>query len=384
MDEKEIQSILLEVLRLTVNEQTADDTLKQKMASGVVADVYRLAKKHDLAHVVSHFVYQNQIQLDKELAQKLQREEMISVYRHEQMKAAFEEICGAFEQANIAYLPLKGAIIRAYYPFESMRTSCDIDILIHEDDLKIALQSLEAKGYQTGERSYHDVSVYSPGKIHLELHFNIQESMDNLDEVLKDAWQYAVPTKGSRYDFAKEFFVFHTYAHMAYHFITGGCGIRALLDIWVMEQKMHAHYSCAETLLKKAGIYTFSAQMSEIANACFSQTEQDEFADLVLKYIYSGGVYGNIENSITVEKSKNGGVFSYAIKRLFLPYSTMILAFPILKKAPILLPFCWVLRWIKAIFGKKSKRISAELNYANNVSKEKINETRAILDRLEL
>ena len=70
MDEKEIQSILLEVLRLTVNEQTADDTLKQKMASGVVADVYRLAKKHDLAHVVSHFVYQNQIQLDKELAQK--------------------------------------------------------------------------------------------------------------------------------------------------------------------------------------------------------------------------------------------------------------------------------------------------------------------------
>lgn len=384
MDEKEIQHILVDILYATINEIENDDSIKQKITPDILLSVYRLAKKHDLAHVVSNFVYRNKIEVDQELQTMLQREEVTSIYRHEQMKYAFGIICGAFDEGGIAYIPLKGSVICPYYPYESMRTSCDIDILIHEHDIDAAIKCLESKGYRCGNKHYHDISLYSPNKIHLELHFNIQENIDSLDTVLKNAWQYAAKSKGCRYDFKKEFFVYHMYAHMAYHFLSGGCGIRSLLDIWVMEHKMDATYSCAEELLRKAGIYKFATEMSNIADKCFTENAEDVFSDTVLKYIFSGGVYGSSENHIAVNKSKKKSSFRYLIERLFLPYNSMTVLYPILKKAPYLLPFCWVARWIKTLFGGKSKRIVSEMTFVNNMSEEKIKEVTAMCSRLGL
>lgn len=384
MDEKKVQHILIEILYATVNEVENNESIKEKITPEILPAVYRLAKKHDLAHVVSSFVYRNGIALNGELQEKMQREELISVYRHEHMKYSFGEICGAFDEIGISYIPLKGAVIRPYYPYESMRTSCDIDILIHEEDLELAINSLENKGYRCGDRNYHDVSLYGSNEIHLELHFNIQENMDNLDAVLKDAWKYAVPKNGAQHAFSNAFFAFHIFAHMAYHFVSGGCGIRSLLDIWVLEHKMGISYSCAKALLEKADIYQFASEMSKLAELCFTQNDRDAFSDSVLKYIFQGGVYGSAENHIALDKSKTGSSAGYAIKRLFLPYKTMVTAFPCLKKAPYLLPFCWVARWMKALFGGKSKRIVSEMTCANNMSDERIKEVTAICTRLGL
>lgn len=385
MEEKEIRHILIGILSAAVNEAECDPVLISKLTSDNLDAVYRLAKKHDLAHVVSRFLYGNRIGIDDEaLRKRLQQEELVSVYRHEQRKYAFEQICGSFEEANIPYVPLKGSVIRPYYPYESMRTSCDIDILIHEEDLERATACLESRGYCRGERRYHDVSLFSPNKIHLELHFNIQENVKSLDVVLKDAWKHTVLTKGFRYDFTKEFFVFHMYAHMAYHFLAGGCGIRSLLDIWVMEHKMGASCSCARNLLERAGIYKFASEMSRISNLCFTENTQDGFSELVLKYIFSGGVLGTQENNIAVEKTGINNSFVYALKRMFLPYKSMVIAYPVLKKAPFLLPFCWIHRWCKAVFDGKSGKIVSEMSCANSIPESKIREIREIRSRLKL
>ena len=384
MDKKKAQDKLIEILYSVVNEVDNNDSIKQKITPDVLTSVYRLAKIHDLSHVVSNFVYRNKIEIGKELQTRLQREEIMSVYRHEQMKYAFGEICSVFNETGIIYIPLKGAVLRPYYPYESMRTSCDIDILIYEDDLETAISSLKAKGYSCGTRKFHDVSLYSPNKIHLELHFNLQEKIDNLDAVLKDAWKYAVPINGTQYAFSKEFFAFHIFAHMAYHFVSGGCGIRSLLDIWIMEHKMGISYSCAKKLLTKAGIYQFASEMSKLAERCFTNNDRDAFSDTVLKYIFEGGVYGSVENHIAVSKFKNKGSVIYALKRLFLPYKSMVISHPFLKRTPFLLPFCWVERWIKAIFGGKSKQIVSEMSRVNNIPDEKVGEVKAICSRLGL
>ena len=384
MEEKNIQNLLIEIICSTVNEEESNNSIKEKITPELLVEVYRLAKKHDLAHMVSDFVYKNKIEVAPELGARLQREEIMSVYRYEQMKFAFEEICESFERAEIPYIPLKGSVIRPYYPRENMRTSCDIDILIHEEALESAISILVAKGYECKERNYHDVSLHSPNNIHLELHFNIQENMDNLDAVLKDVWEYALPVSNSRYELSKEFFAFHIFAHMAYHFVSGGCGIRPLLDIWIMEHRMGVSYSQAKALLEKAGIYQFSAEMSKLAELCFTNNDRDPFYDSVLKYIFQGGVYGNKKNNIAVHKSKKKSSFSYLIKRLFLPYRYMNVAYPILKKAPYLLPFYWIFRWIKALFGGKSKLIVSEMTYANNMADDDIKEVADVWSRLEL
>ena len=385
MDEKEVQHILIEILRSALNREACDVSIKEKITPDILRSLYHLAKKHDVAHILSDFVYRNQIEIEAELQGRLQRDEFLSVYRCEQLKFTFEEICRTFDDAEIPYIPLKGSVIRPYYPCESMRTSCDIDILIHEDDLDCAIACLESSGYRCGDKHYHDVSMYSPNKIHLELHFNIQENIDSLDVVLKDAWQYAMPTVGSRYDFKKAFWVYHMYAHMAYHFLAGGCGVRALMDIWIAEHKMEASYSCAEELLKKAGIYQFAVEMSNLGERCFTTSDhKDGHADVVLKYIFMGGVYGSTENNIAVKKSQINSSTGYVFKRLFLPYQSMIILYPVLKKAPCLLPFCWIARWMRALFRGKSKRLLSEISCANNLSDSMITEVKEIRARLGL
>lgn len=384
MDEREAQSILIEILCATVNGAEACDAVREKMTPDGLASVYRLAKKHDLAHVVSRFVSQNQIEVEHELLEKLQREELASIYRYEQMKYAYEEICGALDRAEITYVPLKGSVLRPFYPYESMRTSCDIDILIHESDLAAATDCLTAMGYRSGRQNYHDISLYAPNQIHLELHFNIQENMDSLDAVLKDAWDYAVPVEGSRYAFTEPFLAFHIFAHMAYHFLSGGCGIRSLLDIWIMEYRMGIAYPCAKELLEKAGIYRFASEMSRLAEQCFAGQKLDLFGDSVLTYIFRGGVYGSSENSMAMYKSQEKSSFHYLMERIFLPYRSMKVAYPVLKKVPILLPFCWVARWVKALTGGKTKQLAAEMSCAKQTTADSAAKAKDVCSRLGL
>lgn len=378
------QRILIEILYATINEIENTDFIKEKITSDILIPICQLAKKHALAHVVSDFIYRNKIDVDEKTQTILQREALVSIYRNEQMKYAFNEICSAFEESGIVYIPLKGAVIRPFYPYESMRTSCDIDILIHDNDLETAISSLKNKGYICGKRNYHDISLFSPNKIHLELHFNIQENIHNLDKVLKDAWEYAIPKESNQYEFKKEFFAFHIFAHMAYHFRSGGCGIRSLLDIWVMKHKMGISYLDAKILLEEAGIYQFAKEMDKLAEQCFTNKELDDFSILLLKYIFDGGTYGSVKNHIAMDKHKSKSSVVYTFKRLFLPYNSMKISYPFLNKAPYLLPFCWFLRCMKVIFAGKSKRILFEMSCVNTISDEKTKEVKEIFSRLEL
>jgi hypothetical protein len=384
MEEKGIRQLLTEIFYSVLNEGAGAARIAQAMTAADIVPLCRLARKHDLLHVVAGFILDNKIEVEDTLRSKLQRERLTAVYRCEQMKHAFEEICGVLEEGKIPYIPLKGAVLRPYYPYESMRTSCDVDVLIHQEDLTDAIDRLVARGYQREKEMLHDVSLYSPGGIHLELHFNLKEGIDRLDAVLEEAWKYATLTHGYRYDFQSSFFLFHMYAHMAYHFLSGGCGVRSLMDIWITEHKMGLSYTCAEELLQKAGLDRFAAEMSGISNQCFTENKIDEFADLALKYICAGGVYGSSRNAAAVRKSKNNSFIVYVLRRMFLPYRSMICAYPILKKAPILLPFCWVARWVNAIFGGKSKKISSEINCVSNMSDEKVGEVRDVCERLGL
>ncbi len=379
-----LQDIFVDILRAELNETELDVSIKEKLTLEVVSALFALSKHHDLAHVISSCLYKNGVLTDKELLAKYRREEIASIYRYEQMKYAYEQICSALDDALIPYVPLKGSIIRAYFPNESMRTSCDIDILINEQNLDLAIQALVKKEYTAGDKNYHDVSLYSPTNVHLELHFSIQENNDKLDEVLKDAWGYAKQSKGSCYVFTNEFFIFHMFAHMSYHFLEGGCGIRSLMDVWVMEHKMGLNYSQAQTLLERAGIYKFATEMSKLANICFSNCPKNEFTDTLLFYILNGGVYGSEENNIAMQKGATKSTFGYSLKRLFMPYKNMVVLYPILKKLPFLLPFCWVARFFKMLFKGKMKKAVKEIKTAQQLSNDDVQKLKQMKERLQL
>ena len=372
MEVKALQDILIKILRSELTETELDASVKEQLTPDVISALYSLSSRHDLAHIVFSAMHKCGLKIDGAVYSKFNKKAIMSVYRNEQIKYAYNQICDIFNKESIPYIPLKGLVIRPYYPKDSMRTSCDIDILVKEENLESAIDSLVQNGFNCGDKHYHDVSLFSPANIHLELHFNIQETIEKLDAVLKDAWQHTKLTDGSRYEFTDEFFVFHMFAHMSYHFLGGGCGIKSLMDIWVMEHRMGVTYESARELLEKAGIYRFAAEISKLAEICFSDKPKDKFSDTILSYIFSGGVYGTFQNKMTVMKSNDKSTVKYLLKRLFMPYKSMVIIYPILKKLPFLLPFCWVARFFKMLFEGKSKSALGEIKTANNVTDDQI------------
>ncbi len=348
----------------------------------VLSAVYSLSKAHDIAHIVSAALRKYGALENNELKEKFYKEELMSVYRNEQMKHVYEQVCEKLDNEDVPYIPLKGAIVRPFYPSESMRTSCDIDILVKEKDFDHATRALRELGFDCKEKGYHDISLFSPAGVHVELHFSLLEDTPNLDKVLKHAWDHTEQVSGCRYKFSTEFFLFHMFAHTSYHFLRGGCGIRSLMDVWVMKHRMGMTCDQAEEMLEAAGIYKFSVEFTRLADICFCGEPKDDCSDALLSYILNGGLYGNQLNKFAVTKAKNGNTFLYAMKRLFLPYRTMTVNYPALKKLPILLPACWVIRFFDMIFGGKTGRVITELKLVKDVSDNEMEKMRQIRCRL--
>ncbi len=383
MKTKALQDVFIKILRSELNETELDESVKKELTPDVIAALFSLSKRHEVSHIAASSLLKNGLLFDEEIKSKYNDAEIMSIYRCEQMRYAYEQICGTFDEESIPYIPLKGSVIRPYYPKESMRTSCDIDILIKEENIDAAIKALRKKGFKCGEKNYHDVSLFSPNKIHLELHFSIQENIDKLDAVLKDAWLYARPKNGCCYEFSEEFFVFYMFAHISYHFLGGGCGIRSLMDIWVMEHKMGITYLKAEAILKKADIYKFAIEITKLTDACFNSDKMDDFSKELLSYILKGGTYGSIQNNIAVDAPQSHLTASHALKRMKITRESLSIEYPILEKAPVLFIFCWIHRTARLIF-RYIKRLFKKKKIKKHISENRYEKSKKMLKKLGL
>ena len=161
-----------------------------------------------------------------------------NVFWHSQHQEALRKITSALDDAEIPYVPLKGAVLQYLYLDPNMRKSGDIDILTREEDLDRAVHAIEENaGFSYVQRNYHDVNMTN-SRVVLGLHFSIKENMENIDRLLSKAWDYTEPTgEGYRYSFTPEYQVFHVIAHMSYHLVHGGLGIRPFLDLWLLKNR---------------------------------------------------------------------------------------------------------------------------------------------------
>ena len=170
-----------------VNLHLSDDDLQQ---------LYTLSKKHDLAHLVGDALIRHKLLPYGEIRTKFEKQMMTAVYRYERINYELNNLSETLNQADIPFIPLKGSVLRQYYPEPRMRTSCDIDILVHDADLDRAVILLtEQLEYRAESEQSHDIGMYSPGGVHLELHYTLIESnvVGKADEVLKAVWEQSLP-----------------------------------------------------------------------------------------------------------------------------------------------------------------------------------------------
>ena len=95
--------------------------------------------------------------------------------------------------------------------------------------------------------------------------------MDNLDKVLIKVWDYSSPVGKDNcleYEQSNEFFFFHLLAHTAYHFQHGGCGIRSILDLYLIHHQMPYNNEKLRMLCREAKIETFYEYVIQLSEVC--------------------------------------------------------------------------------------------------------------------
>ena len=380
--------ILFSILRSVFHGNQMSDADKQLVTADLLKDVIKLTSKHDIAHLVALGIINNGL-ADEEMKTQLQQITFRAVYRYEKLNYELNQVCDALEKAEIPFLPLKGSVIRKYYPEPWMRTSCDIDVLVQKKNLRAAVSYLvENLNYTEHEQNSHDISLFSPSGNHIELHYDLVENhiADSPSGILADVWDVAELKEGYsyHYEMPDDMFYFYHVAHMAKHFENGGCGIRPFIDLWILDNMQINGYAKRDNLLRKGKLLQFANSSRKLSQVWFEGFPIDKISEKMQNYIIRGGVYGTSENRITVQQLKKGGKFRYALSRIIIPYEDIKYYYPILQKHKWLTPVMQIRRWFNLVFFGGVKRSVRELSCNSNIPKSQVDEMEVFLFEIGL
>jgi hypothetical protein len=149
----ELNNKLFALLRSVLCDEKLDKSIIEGLDAENIAKIYKISKRHDLAHLVGVAVDKCGMKIESEIAQKLVNSQMMAVFRYENINYELSRIKSTLEEGGIDYVPLKGAVIRSLYPEPWMRTSSDIDVLVRENDHKRAVELIcDRLGYTLKEK----------------------------------------------------------------------------------------------------------------------------------------------------------------------------------------------------------------------------------------
>lgn len=341
-----------------------------------------LAKAHDLAPIITSALAKHKL-IDPASAANYQ---LHAVWRYEKLNHELEQISRVLENNGIDYIPLKGSVIRPYYPEPWLRTSCDIDILVHEEDLDRMTEVLmDELNYTLDEgKSVHHISMHAPNSVHLEPHFNLRENVEKLDKVLDEVWENSSCADSHRYEQSPEFLMFHVIAHMSYHFQSGGCGIRPFIDLYLLEQKLDYDHEKLMDFCRRAGVDKFYYCVRQVIDVWFNEAPHTDVTRRIEDYVLSGGVYGTKSNHVAVEQERAGNKFQHILRRIFMPYKSLKIKYPILGKHPWLTPVYQVVRWVQMLCKGRLGTYRRELDMICGLSDERREEIGQLLDDVGL
>ncbi len=379
--------LLFALLRSAICGDPLQEEERNLLTNDHLAALLALSQKHDIAHLLALALNKNSLLTEGN--QEFERTIIKALYRYEQLNCDYGELCNALESAQISFIPLKGSVLRRYYPEPWMRTSCDIDILIQENDIeKAAAHLTNCFGYAREKKGSHDISLFSRRKSHIELHYDLMEDDlgNSSSNILKSIWDISFSRESGQYqhEMPDHMFYFYHIAHMAKHFANGGCGIRPFIDLWILDHLDGVDQTHRDELLKQGNLLKFAETARLLSRVWFDRIDHNDITKQMEQFVLRGGAYGTRENHIAVQQQKKGGRIKYTCSKIFLPYDTIKFHYPILQKYRWLTPVMEVRRWGKLIFCGHAKRTMNELAYNNSISREEAKNTKHFLQNIGL
>lgn len=311
-------------------------------------------------------------QPEGEAWQKLRKRFLSDCMRSEIQTSECQKLITYLCANGVKLLPLKGCVLKDLYPYAYLRVMNDVDMLYEGVSAQELSELMEKAGYMPEQTSSdnHDVFHKRP-VMSVELHRTLLPEYSPYKSVLQDPFSKAVPdarTKNLFHMRPEELYI-HIIIHAANHAEESGMGIRTLGDVYLLNCKYASSWDheYIKSKLDNAGLAQFEQKLSSIAQSVFGEN-----ADLPPEYylfFFRGRTYG--AEHTTWEYMTDGGASrsGFILYRLFLPYKHMRKKYPVLNKAPVLLPVMWVHRVIDGMINRRGK-MRAVFDHAKKIDND--------------
>ena len=358
-----VSEYLLELLRCALHDETPSDKPEEVSWQ----EVFLLAKRHSVSALAWQAVSRLPEPIDADVYEDWHNRNYMLINKCFNQEYELTQLSDAFEQAQIPYMPLKGSCLRDLYPEAYQREMSDLDIMVQEKDIAAASSIAQTLGYSVEDGASHHVELIKKPYMCLELHLNFVPVDFPYFEYYSQPWKFARALDNSyRHVMTKEDYYVYMLTHAAKHYYWTGTGIRSVLDVYLYNRAYRNELDLDYVMiqLEQLKLVDFAEQIEALAEQWFgvnlnsSQIRQN--AAEMCHYILNSATYGTKKNYyqnvvrgyIAKGKSLYEAKIAMYMHMVFLPLCEMKGIYPILKKASVLLPFCWVARWIRILIKK--------------------------------
>ena len=340
------------------------------------ADLNSLFKKagiHSLSAVVCYALNPQIIANgfdNKAAAKKLQKALFSTVKLQNERIFAFEKLLDILNDKGIRTTLMKGAVIKKYYPDDTIRTFGDIDFLISPNDRDALHNIMVDLGYDFN-KAEPTVWVYVKGNEKYEVHTAVSVKSEALGKKGADfidlAFSEVISTKRQNIFILNPSYHFaFLLLHLAKHMRSSGAGVRMYLDLALMlKNEPSLDFEKVIGYSKDLNLYNFLIHAMNLCHYWFETTLpkgikllKEENIYLLQEYVLHGGTFGFYERNPAAQRlrdEKAKGRLAAVLRYVFPPYGDIKNAYKFLTDRPYLLPLAWPCRWFDGIFLRRKK-----------------------------
>ncbi len=373
-DNQKAATDLIYLVSCAVNGEKPDKRICEKMN---LDEVLNLARRHSLSVAAAFALEKSGV-----ISGNFREEKYKAVRRLSLLNIERGRVLSELEKRGIWYMPLKGIVLKDYYPKTAMREMSDNDILFDLEKHSEVRSIMEGLGFKCilYGKTNHDV-YEKPPQLDFEMHRYLFDSLDEIElfSYFKGVKSRLIKDQDNLcgYHMTYEDLYIYLICHLRMHYQIMGTGLRSLLDIYVFRKKhVEALDLCyIKSELDKLKLFEFEQFISQFAIKLFSGQSLNSQESDELNFILSSNTHGTLDNVMMTNLNNDDSASAkskYVLNRLFPPVKSLKRGHPVVYRHKGLYPFWLVCRPFIGIV-KHRKLMFGEIKRLKNFKKKENN-----------
>ena len=363
-----------------------NETTPQPLPQGFSLErIFYFGKEHEVANI-AFLAVEKLENIEEKLLNKWKAYYYSCIKRDIEQTNLLRQVLYALSSNDIRTLQVQGTVVKNYYPSSDLRTMTDIDLIVEKQNLKKASQVLLDLGFKVESENQEEWSGYNSQGLLVELHTDFFYSVRTFQNGIKcstglsGAFNYVVD--GSQVECYTNETVLYLYnlLHCLKHYLSGGAGIRRILDLYILKQKLQNRVDneYIGRVLERCKIKSIATRLIMLADYWFGEVEPNIDLSGGEEMVFASKNHGDtkvlVKRKLARDKAQGKKFLKlrYFFGRIFISKELCYYYYPFCKKHKYPLFLCWLHRLVVLPFSKKRKSVIKEVkNLINTKQKDK-------------